>query len=237
VQYDTMHRYLPAVAKPAPPPDDQPAGLPRLPPGRHGLSREFVSQNQRDRLTAGIIAVVAEHGYHDATITQIAAAAGVSRRTFYSYFSSKEECFFAAYQVIGAHLADVTRAAAAKYDAWPEQVRAQLSAALELFAANPDLARFYMIAPPRAGEEISARYRLASSRVIAQLTEGIPADTPAPTETVQKALAGGLASLIVAKVEAGEGEGLPGLLPDLVELFLTPFIGREEAVRVARSSS
>ncbi len=39
------------------------------------------------------------------------------------------------------------------------------------------------------------------------------------------------------KVEAGEGESLPDLLPDLVELTLAPFLGRAEAVRVARATS
>jgi hypothetical protein len=42
--------------------------------------------------------------------------------------------------------------------------------------------------------------------------------------------------LIVQKLEAGEGESIRDLLPDLVELFLTPFVGRAEAVRVANSA-
>ncbi len=65
-----------------------PPGLHRLPPGRHGLPRDFVAQNQRDRLAAGTIAAVAERGYNETTIGDIAAAAGVSRRTFYVYFGT-----------------------------------------------------------------------------------------------------------------------------------------------------
>jgi AcrR family transcriptional regulator len=94
--------------------DDPALRLARLPPGRHGLPREFVTQNQRDRLAAGTIAVVAERGLNEATITQICAAAGVSRRTFYSYFSSKEECFFAAYDTIAEHLKIATDLSRAK---------------------------------------------------------------------------------------------------------------------------
>ena len=105
-------RYLPPVAKREPQAEESP-GLPRLPPGRHGLPRDFVVQNQRDRLAAGIIAAVSEFGYHETTITQIAAAAGVSRRTFYSYFNSKEECFFETFDQIVAHLCDAAREAAA----------------------------------------------------------------------------------------------------------------------------
>lgn len=232
--------YLPPVAKEKPSEGDErsePAGLSRLPPGRHGLPRSFVVQNQRDRLVAGIIAAVAEHGYHETTITQIAAGAGMSRRTFYTYFSSKQECYLATYDLIASHLAEAARAAAASREDWSDRVRAQLAAALDFFAANPDLVRFYLIAPPRAGEEIAARYRLGASRVLAELTDRMPPEARQPTQAIQDALAGGMAGLIVAKVEAGEGKRLPELLPDLTELFLTPYMGREAASSAAREAS
>jgi AcrR family transcriptional regulator len=212
--------------------------LARLPSGRHGLSREYVAQNQRDRIIAGMIATVAQHGYHDATITQVAAAAGVSRRTFYPYYSSKEECFFDTYDVIAQHLRDAIRESTAGLEDWPDLVRAKFAVTLDFFAANPDLARFLMIAPTRAGEEIAARYRRAIGNTLAELTAGMPPPpaTRAPSQAVQHSLIGGIAALIVNKVQAGEGERLPELLPDLLELALAPYLGREEAVRYARGS-
>jgi AcrR family transcriptional regulator len=209
-----------------------------LPPGRHGLPREFVVENQRGRLVAGVIATVAERGYHEATISQIAAAAGVSRRTFYTYFSSKRECFFDAYDQIAAHLSRSGTAAAEPFEQWPDRVAAKLRSALEVFAANPDLVRFYMVEPPRAGEEIAAHYRLRTSRALADLTDGRPPPpaTHPVSEAVEYAMMGGISALIVRAVEAGEGEALPALLPDLLELLLTPYLGREEAVRISRES-
>lgn len=214
-------------------------GLPRLPPGRHGLAREFVVKNQRDRLTAGIIAVVAEHGYHDATVAQICAAAGVSRRTFYSYFSSKRECYLRAFDLIGEYLAEALADAAAGEDLWPDQVCARLEAMLAIFAANPDLVRFAMIAPLRAGEDIVDRQGVALERILAALTDGRPQDGDGhrPSPVIEQAVMGGMAGLITRKVEAGEGERLPELLPDLVELFLIPYIGREAAARTAHSAT
>jgi hypothetical protein len=38
----------------------------------------------------------------------------------------------------------------------------------------------------------------------------------------------------VRKINAGEEEQLPDLLPSLVELVLTPYLGGVEAVRIAR---
>lgn len=42
------------------------------------------------KLTAAATAVFAEQGFHAAQVGDLAAAAGISRATFYNYFSSKE---------------------------------------------------------------------------------------------------------------------------------------------------
>src|SRR6187455_2663699 len=75
---------------------EYPPELAGLPPGRHGLPREFVAHNQRERLIAGLAEAVAENGYAGTTIAHIPRQAAVSRRTFYEHFSSKDECFIAA---------------------------------------------------------------------------------------------------------------------------------------------
>lgn len=214
---------------------DAPPGLHRLPPGRHGLPRDFVARNQKDRLAAGTIAAVAEHGYTETTIGAIAAAAGVSRRTFYVYFQGKQECFLDTFDQIAKHLREAAGEAAGTEPEWPRRVAAKIRAALEVFAANPQLATVALAVPPRAGGEVADHYRDALERALAELTEGMP-PPPAvrpPSQAVQHSLLGGAASLIVERVEAGEGERLPELAPDLVELFLSPFVGRADALRIA----
>jgi len=231
-----MSSYRQSVPTRSPREDDS-AGLPRLPPGRHGLSRDFVVRNQRDRLAAGAIAAVAERGYHDASVTEICAGAGVSRRTFYSYFSSKEECYLQTFDFVGDHLRQVMTEAGAGEEDWPEKVRARLAAMLEVFAANPDLVRFTLVAPLRAGAEIVGRYRLGLERLLEVLAEDRPADGSErrPSPAIEQALLGGMMATITRRVENGEGE-LEDLLPDLVELFLTPYVGRETAARAAARS-
>ena len=67
-----------------------------------------------------------------------------------------------------------------------------------------------------------------------------PNDEPPPGSRAharERALVGGIATLIVHRLEAGEAERLPELLPDLYELVLTPYLGREEARRLARESA
>jgi AcrR family transcriptional regulator len=236
VQVGRTSLYRDSVARPESPGEETQPGLPRLPPGRHGLRREFVSENQRGRLSAGIIAAVAEKGYHETTISEIATAAGVSRRTFYAYFSSKEDCFFGTYEAIAAHLRAAALEVAPAELEWTERIRAELGAVLETFAANPDLARFFLIAPSRAGSEVAARSRRVMIAALAEFTAQIPPPPAArePSAEAEQALVGGIITLIVRKVEVGEGKELPSLLPEILELALAPFLGREEAARVAR---
>ncbi|WP_432076388.1 TetR/AcrR family transcriptional regulator [Streptomyces wuyuanensis] len=67
-----------------------------LPRGPHGLARELVAGSQRQRLLYAMTVVVAEKGYVAATVADVTARAGVSRKTFYELFADKEECFVAA---------------------------------------------------------------------------------------------------------------------------------------------
>jgi AcrR family transcriptional regulator len=204
----------------------------RLPPGRHGLSRVFVAENQRERLLNGVVEAVAENGYNATTIAGITAAAKISRRTFYEYFEGKEDCFAAAYEMIEAHVLDSMLAAPGAGGEWPERVRARLGALLDVLSRDSAVARCFLIEPLAAGAEVAARYREAM-----QLLAGTLRPEPPPSEldmeVRDQALIGGIATLIVRRLNSGGARRIPELLPDLVELALAPYVGRAEAKRLA----
>ena len=54
--------------------------------------------------------------------------------------------------------------------------------------------------------------------------------------TTEEALVGGMMSLISRRIIAGKTAELESLLPDLVEFTLTPYLGSDEASKVARES-
>ncbi|HEY2715593.1 MAG TPA: TetR/AcrR family transcriptional regulator [Solirubrobacterales bacterium] len=210
--------------------------LRRLPPGRHGLSREFVTRNQQERLIAGTIAAVAERGYRDASIGHITAAAGVSRQTFYDYFSTKEECFLAGYDLFESHTVAALGEAGAEGRGWTAKVTARVDALLEILTVNPDLARFSLAAPPTAGEELLGRDREFVERLLRAITSEAPRSTPRqPSEVELEAVAGGLASLLVVFAEESGDLDRGNLRLELLELVLAPFLGRERASTVARN--
>lgn len=210
-------------------------GRTRLPPGRHGLPRDFVSENQRERLLNGVVEAVAEYGYNEATIGRIAAAAKVSRRTFYEYFTDKDDCFLAAYDVIDDHIRTATLAAPGASDPWPDRVRTRLGALLVILAQDPAVAGFYLVEPLSAGGPLAARYRDAMQLLADVLRPDAP-PCEADMEVRDQALIGGVTTLIVRRLSSGPVERLPELLPDLVELILAPYLGRDEARRIAAAA-
>jgi AcrR family transcriptional regulator len=214
---------------------DEDGKLRRLPPGRHGLSREFVTRNQRERLIAGTIAAVAEHGYRETSVTQIAAAAGVSRRTFYGYFTTKEECFGATYDLFERHLLEALAGSGATARGWSAKVRARVSTLLDFLAANPDLVRFSIVAPPSVGGEAAERSRAFLTALVEQLTEGHPEAGRGGEEIALEleAMQGSIASVLTGAVRVRDEETLAEAAPQLVELVLAPFVGRRRATAEA----
>jgi AcrR family transcriptional regulator len=212
------------------------SGRDRLPPGRHGLPRTFVAENQRQRLLNGVVEAVAEHGYNATTISRITAAAKISRRTFYEYFEGKEDCFGAAYEMIEAHVLGSMLGAPGADDPWPERVRARLAALLDVLARDTAVSRCFLVEPLGAGGDVAARYREAMQLVAATLRPE-PPPSELDMEVRDQALIGGVATLIVRRLNAGGAARLPELLPDLVELALAPYVGREEAKRQAAAAA
>jgi AcrR family transcriptional regulator len=208
----------------------------RLPRGRHGLSPEYVARNQRERLIAGLTEVLYENGYQDTTVSLIGKRAAVSKSDFYKHFESKDECFFAAYEAAIERLRrDVLQSCAEhREDPWPPRVRDALAALLKTLAADPALASLSLVEGLRAGRGVYDRYQAAVESFVAYLREGAPQgpggdDVP---EATDEAVVGGIASLLGRRVLAGDAERIDGLLPEVLEFALAPYLGTAEARRI-----
>jgi AcrR family transcriptional regulator len=216
---------------------EYPPELSRLPPGRHGLPREFVVHNQRERLIAGLAEAVAENGYAGTTIGHITSHAAVSRRTFYEHFSSKDACFVAAYTTVMEQLRERVAAAFEEQEEWPWAIRAGLAAMLAFLAAEPNLARLAMVEAMVAGPVVVERYDAAIQSLVPYFKAGREGRPPEVLDrlspSTEEALVGGMVSLISRRIIAGRTAELESLLPDLVEITLTPYIGSVEAARIA----
>lgn len=208
----------------------------RLPRGRHGLSPEFVARNQRERLIAGLTAVLYEVGYQKTTVSLIGQRAAVSKSDFYKHFESKDDCFFAAYEAaIGRIREEVLGAGSEHGEAeWASRIRDAIAALLRSLAADPALASIALVEGLRAGRGVYDRYQAAVEGFVVCLREGAP-DAPdggEVPEATDEAVVGGLASLLGRRVLAGEAGRLGQLQPEILEFALTPYLGTAEARRI-----
>jgi AcrR family transcriptional regulator len=67
--------------------------------------RERKKQETREALTRAALELFVERGYDETTLAEIADAAGVSTRTIFAYFPSKEDILFSTMQAMGDALA------------------------------------------------------------------------------------------------------------------------------------
>lgn len=133
----------------------------RLPHGRHGLTREEVERSQRGRLLAAAADAMSEKGYARTVVEDVIKRAGVSRETFYRLFSSKLDCFMAAFEQASDELVGRIQASPAAAGGDPvDRFAALFEAYLDGLATQPAWARLFLIEVHAAGPEaIAARLR------------------------------------------------------------------------------
>jgi AcrR family transcriptional regulator len=130
----------------------------QLQPLRNGRSREEVLRHQRARLFGAMIETVAERGYADATISQLHRRAGVSKRTVYDLFASKEEYFLATYDLAIYGMVKRLRDASQTDGQGPQdRLRASLDALIRDICDRPKAARLVLLEALGAGRAAAGR--------------------------------------------------------------------------------
>jgi AcrR family transcriptional regulator len=204
-----------------------------------GLPKDIFARTDRGRLIDAMAEVCAERGYTEATIDEILDRAGVSAEVFAQNFEGKEDCAVALTNMI---LSEGTAAGSAAWSSdfsEPESTIVGFKALLEMFAARPSLAatgyiqaRYAM--PPSAFRAYASGVTIMAS-MIDRLRAYATDETLAP-RTAASAVLGSSGMVVRRAIIAGETKDLPKLLPDIAYGFLVPFLGQEEALRIAEQA-
>jgi AcrR family transcriptional regulator len=217
----------------------QPSDIPRrLPRGSHGLDRDVVEASQRARLLEAVGRAVAEKGYAAATIEDVVRGAGVSKKTFYEHFADKEGCFLAAYEAAAEELFRRVLEAHGTSEDWMQRTRAGIAAYLHWLAAEPALARVFLIevgaAGPRAAqarERLRDRYAVLMRELQEEARADIPSLPVLPDEVFHAAVAA-VDELVVRRIRESSAEGLPQLEPILLYLQVALLAGPQAAAEL-----
>lgn len=162
-----------------------------------------------------MVHVAAREGYAAASIAEVIAHAGVSRPTFYEYFTDKDDCFLAAHRDIAERLLERIRGAVT--EARPERaLYSAVSALLDFASSGPTQARFLMCETlaggPRALDQRDGMIAQIE-QIIERAHAGTPPQTPSP-DVPTWALIGAVQWLLQPRLRRGE-EDLAELAEEL----------------------
>ena len=202
-----------------------------------------MTTSQRNRINRAMIEVVSERGYPETRVVDVISVAGVSRKTFYELFESKEDCFLATYDFLLGNLIDETGAAFESRPGapWAERLAEGMRALLEHLATHPGEARFAIVEVLAAGPKALARRDAALRQFTGFLDAGRAETTVELPGITALALAGGVNELLYSEILHGAAPALPSRLPDLIFWIVLPFLGSAGAAaerdRVRRTTA
>lgn len=183
---------------------------PRLPRGRHGLSREEVERDQRLRLALGMAEAVREHGYVGTPVAEVLRRAGVSRETFYRLHADKLDCFLDAFDLIAAILLDHLGHTAGEGGDPLERFERTLSAYLDLLAEQQGYARLVLVESHAAGPRAVERRAAMQERIVDALVELFGARTPEGRFACQTLVAA-VSAMVTRPIVDGDADAIRAL--------------------------
>ncbi len=196
-----------------------------------------VSGFQSSRILAAALEEASGVGYERTSVTGIVSRAGVSRKTFYELFDSRDDCFRAAFEESVERIAGVV--VPLYLDApgsWSERVRAALGALLTFLEREHEVGAFVLeYAIEGAGKDPRSRAWLLEhlqsvledGRSQAQLRYEV---SPLAAEMV----ASGVLSVLHARLQAGPRQ-LVSLMNPLMWMIVLPYLGPAVAARELQS--
>lgn len=169
----------------------------------------------------------AEKGFHQTTVQEVAAAAGVATGTFYLYFSSKEALFHALIQSLYQEVMRAAQEARRRADGDPiGKLTASIETGVRVFARRKELAQVVLFqsagADPAFGEQMQRVHQALAELVAEDLAEARAAGLiPDQDMTVSSlALVGTFYEVVMNWLAQGVPADIEAAIPGLVRFNL-----------------
>jgi AcrR family transcriptional regulator len=199
----------------ASPPSSNASRYRRLPTGAHGLTREEVERDQRERLRSAMVELIAQRGYPAVRILDLTQLAHVSRPTFYNLYADKEELLLSAYEDIAGRTTQKVAVAFAQGSSEDESLLLALQAFAELGAAEPQAMTLALLGTFGAGPRALER-RERTLHALEQIVSAGRAPTSGePRDLTVKFLIGGIREASATRLRQGRAHELVELAGEL----------------------
>jgi hypothetical protein len=151
----------------------------------------------------------------------------------------QQEDFASAFERALARLQGRIEAACTGEPDWPRQIAAGINAAFEFARTEPDSARVLTVEARARGGDGFDPYARMIFHFGSYLLPGreLSPDGGLLPEITEQALVGGVATMIAQRLGDGRRAELPEVRAEATQLLLTPYIGADEARRVAADGS
>lgn len=194
-------------------------------------------QESARRLGEILLRTVGELGYHQTTVGDILERSGEPSARFYRHFSSKEDCFVAAYERVAGELTERMLAAGQRGAPWCQRLIQALSELLDFVAAEPILAAALII-EVRAAKNAAAAHdgvlnRLADAVESARCQPDARSSIPVIAAPM---MVGAVEGYLLQMLVRGESERAPDALAGFVFLFVLTYFGEEAAFEAMDSA-
>lgn len=204
--------------------------------GPHRLPPEVVAFDQRERLMASFVTVVAEKGYEATTITDIVTGAAISRQTFYKHFDGKEACCLASFDALQGHMQAQMKKAAEPEAEWEDRVAAAVDRMIAFLAENPEAARLLLVESAAVGTPMRPQADRWSERMVEVLELDRGRRLPpyaSSIEPIEEPILTGVNAMLSSRVVAGGSASIDDISSEAIVSVLWPYIGFEQAAKVA----
>jgi len=190
----------------------------KLPPGP-GMAAKDVAAHQLARIHRATVDIVAEDGYKSFNVRDAVRHAEVSTRAFYELFSSKEDCFLQAHELISRRATRRIIAAQAAEPDWRERPRRIFEEFLKGLEEDPAAARLVLIETYNA-DEAALQQAWRAERIFEGMLEEAFARPPKGVvmpPMVVEGMVAGIASVSRSRLLAGTLPELSAASSDLIE--------------------
>jgi len=164
-----------------------------------------------------MVEIVGEVGYAETNVREILGRAGVSRKTFYELYPTKDDCLFAIYDEAAQCLRAAVRTAFERGVTPQERLDAVTDMVLQWVEDEPELARLCLVETPSTG--VAGQRRLtATLSWLSSTMADVLGDLDVP-EVLPELLVGGVHQMIVHRLVNDGGDDIPALAGDLSEVW------------------